>query len=68
MGVEKLIRGVAIVGAGMTQFGTHKDKTIRDLFVDAFLEMTASVDEGFEIKDFRIFSVKAHTLWSIRPS
>jgi acetyl-CoA acetyltransferase len=48
---RKLGRGVAIVGAGMSKFGAFPDKTTRDLFVDAFREMRASVDKGFDPKD-----------------
>lgn len=44
----KLNRGVAIVGAGMTQFGAFPGKATRDLFVEAFREMSASVDKGFD--------------------
>jgi acetyl-CoA C-acetyltransferase len=39
-------RGVAVVGAGMSKFGAFKGKTSRDLFVDAYREMLASVDKG----------------------
>ena len=48
---KKLNRGVAIVGAGMSKFGTFKDKTIRDLFVEAFVEMMQSVNKGVDTKD-----------------
>ncbi|MFC1925991.1 beta-ketoacyl synthase N-terminal-like domain-containing protein [Chloroflexota bacterium] len=48
---KKLNRGVAMVGAGMSKFGTFKDKSIRDLFVEAFLEMMQSVNKGAETKD-----------------
>lgn len=44
----KLNRGVAIVGAGMTQFGAFPGKATRDLFVEAFREMSESVDKGFD--------------------
>lgn len=44
-------RGVAIVGAGMSKFGTFKGKTTRDLFVEAFTEMKGSVDKGIEPED-----------------
>jgi len=47
----KLARGVAIVGAGMSKFGAFRDKTTRDLFVEAFREMLASVDKGFDPGD-----------------
>ncbi len=45
---RKLGRGVAIVGAGMSKFGAFPDKTSRDLFVEAFKEMRASIDKGFD--------------------
>lgn len=48
---KKLARGTAIVGAGMSKFGAFKDKTIRDLFVEAFVEMMQSVDKGAETTD-----------------
>jgi len=54
---RKLGRGVAMVGAGMCKFGTYKDKTTRDLFVDAFNEMKASVDKGLDIKDIEAIYV-----------
>jgi len=46
-----LSRGVAIVGAGMSKFGTFPAKTTRDLFVEAFVEMLASVDKGCDPSD-----------------
>lgn len=51
MTTRKLGRGVAIVGAGMSKFGAFPGKSSRDLFVDAFQEMLASVDKGFDAKD-----------------
>jgi acetyl-CoA C-acetyltransferase len=45
---RKLGRGVALVGAGMSKFGAFKGKASRDLFVDAFKEVVASVDKGFD--------------------
>jgi acetyl-CoA C-acetyltransferase len=45
---RKLSRGVAIVGAGMSPFGMFKDKDSKDLFVEAFKEMQASVDKGID--------------------
>ncbi|MCB0992248.1 MAG: hypothetical protein KDB16_14815 [Acidimicrobiales bacterium] len=48
---RKLGRGVALVGAGMSQFGAFRDKTTRDLFVDAFTDMRASVDKGLDPED-----------------
>ena len=48
---NKLRRGVALVGAGMSRFGVFKDKASRDLFVEAFDEMRTSVDKGLEVSD-----------------
>lgn len=48
---RKLGRGVALIGAGMSKFGVFPGKSSRDLFVDAFQEMLASVDKGFDAKD-----------------
>lgn len=54
---RKLGRGVAIVGAGAGKFGAYKDKTVRDLFVDAFTEMKASVDKGLDTNDIEALYV-----------
>jgi acetyl-CoA C-acetyltransferase len=43
-----LSREVALVGAGMCTFGAFPEKTSRDLFVEAFQEMEASVDKGLD--------------------
>ncbi|MGE5138351.1 MAG: thiolase C-terminal domain-containing protein [Rudaea sp.] len=48
---KKVGRGVAVVGAGMSKFGAFPDKTSRDLFVDAYRELLASVDRGFDPQD-----------------
>lgn len=48
---RKLGRGVAIVGAGMCKFGAFPDKATRDLFVEAFRDLCASVDKGFDPRD-----------------
>jgi acetyl-CoA C-acetyltransferase len=48
---KKLGRGVALVGAGMSNFGMFKDKDSKDLFVEAFTEMIASVDKGVNPND-----------------
>src|SRR5512135_3311950 len=53
----KLGHGVAIVGAGMSKFGAFPDKTSRDLFVDAFRELQASVDRGFDPKEIEALYV-----------
>jgi len=55
MSVKKLGRGVAVVGAGMSKFGAFPGKSSRDLFVDAFQELRASVDKGFNPKDIEAF-------------
>jgi acetyl-CoA C-acetyltransferase len=51
MKVNKLPRGVAIVGAGMSDFGAFPEKATRDLFVEAFLELLDSVDKGLDPTD-----------------
>ena len=45
---RKLGRGVALVGAGMSKFGAFADKTSRELFVEAYQEMSRSIDKGFD--------------------
>ncbi len=48
---RKLGRGVAIVGAGMSKFGMFKDRDSKDVFVEAYKEMMASIDKGFDPND-----------------
>lgn len=48
---RRLARGVAIVGAGMSKFGMFRDKNSKDLFVEAYSEMLASVGKGVDPKD-----------------
>ncbi|MGD8463462.1 MAG: hypothetical protein PVI09_06315 [Anaerolineae bacterium] len=48
---RKLGRGVAVVGAGMSKFGAFPGQATRDLFVEAFQEMRASVDRGLDPRD-----------------
>ncbi len=43
--------GWPIVGAGMSKFGAFPGKSTRDLFVEAFQEMSASVDKGLDPED-----------------
>ena len=50
MSTRKLGRGVAIVGAGMSKFGVRADMNSRELFVEAFNDMKASVDKGIDTK------------------
>lgn len=49
----RFAREVAIVGAGTTRFHhkEHREKTSRELFVEASLEAFDSVDKGIERKD-----------------
>jgi len=48
MTVKKLNRGVALVGVGMSHFGAFPEKTSRDLFVEAFQDLLAGGDKGFD--------------------
>jgi len=48
---RQLARNVGIVGAGMSRFGIFREKDSKDLFAEAFGEMLASVDKGFDPKD-----------------
>jgi len=48
---KKLSRGVTVVGAGMSQFDMLPDRDSKDLFVDAFQDMIASVDKGVDPAD-----------------
>ena len=54
---RRLGRGVALVGAGMSKFGSFPDKTTRDLFVEAFNAMSKSVDRGFDTDDIEALYV-----------
>ena len=51
---KPLPRGVAMVGAGVCQFGAFREKSGRDLFVEAYKDMSQSVDKGFDPKDIEI--------------
>ena len=48
---RELGRGVAMVGAGMSAFGMFKDRDSKDLFAEAFVEMSGSVDKGLDPND-----------------
>ena len=48
---RKLGRGVAVVGAGMSKFDMFEDRDSKDLFVEAFGAMIASVDKGVDPRD-----------------
>src|SRR5512139_409271 len=52
-----LERGVAVVGAGMSKFGAFREKSSRDLFVEAFQSMRQSVDKDFDPADIEIIYV-----------
>jgi acetyl-CoA C-acetyltransferase len=45
---RKLGRGVAMVGAGMSAFDMFKDRDSKDLFAEAFVKMSDSVDKGLD--------------------
>ncbi len=47
---KPLGRDVAIVGAGISNFGAFQDKNGRDLFVEAYQDLYTSVDRGFDPK------------------
>ena len=48
---RKLGRGVAVVGAGMSRFGMFADLDAKDLFIEAYRAMLASVDKGVGPED-----------------
>ncbi len=47
----KLMRKIAMVGAGMSKFGAFPDKNSRDLFGEAFINCLQSIDKNFDVKD-----------------
>ncbi len=55
MGNNKLGRGVAVVGAGMSKFGCFPGFTSRDIFVDAYKDLLTTIDKGFDPKDIEAF-------------
>jgi acetyl-CoA C-acetyltransferase/acetyl-CoA acyltransferase len=44
------MKKVAIVGAGQSRYGDFPDKGIKELFFDAYKDMSASVDKGLDPK------------------
>ena len=52
---KKLARGVAVVGAGMSKFGSFKDLSSRDLFVQAFQEMKESLTHPLDTDRIEAF-------------
>ena len=68
---RQLGRQVAIVGAGLSQFGAFPEKDSRDLFVEAFQDMMGTMDKAFDIEDIEcayvgnyssdLFETQGHT-------
>ena len=68
---RQLARQVAIVGAGLSQFGAFPEKDSRDLFVEAFQDMMGTMDKAFDIDDIEcayignyssdLFETQGHT-------
>ncbi|TFF86686.1 MAG: hypothetical protein EU551_00905 [Promethearchaeota archaeon] len=51
----KLMREIAIVGAGMSKFGAFGDKNSRDLWAEAFRNCIDNIDNGFDTKIIEAF-------------
>ena len=68
---RQLARQVAIVGAGLSEFGAFPEKDSRDLFVEAFQDMMETMDQRFDIEDIEcayvgncsceLFETQGHT-------
>ena len=68
---RQLGRPVAIVGAGLSQFGAFPEKDSRDLFVEAFQDLLATMDQPFDAADIEcayvgnyssdLFETQGHT-------
>lgn len=54
---KKLARGVSLVGAGMSKFGSFPEKSSRDLFVDAFQDLRVSVDKDFDPREIEMIMI-----------
>ncbi len=52
---KPLPRGVAMVGAGICKFGAFPEKNGRDLFVEAYRDLRAAVDKGFDPAEIEAF-------------
>ena len=48
---RKLGRGVAVIGGGMSKFGTFAEKINRDLMIEAYTEALESVGKGLDPND-----------------
>src|SRR4030042_6249072 len=44
------MKRVAVVGAGQSKYGEFPDKGIKELFFEAYKDMSASVDKGLDPK------------------
>ena len=68
---RQLGRPVALAGAGLSQFGAFPEKDSRDLFVEAFQDMLATMDQPFDAADIEcayvgnyssdLFETQGHT-------
>ena len=63
-GKRKLGRGVAVVGVGMSKFGVLPGMDCRDMFADAFKDLTTSVDKGIDPKDIEANYVGCCGAWN----
>ncbi len=63
-GKRRLGRGVAVVGAGMSKFGVRPGVSNREMFVEAFNDMRASVDKGLDPKDIEANYVGSCGAWN----
>lgn len=61
---RKLGKGVALVGAGMSKFGIRPGVSNREMFVEAFGNMQASVDKGLDPKDVEANYVGCCGAWN----
>ena len=52
---SKWARGVALVGSGMSKFGSFSEKTSRDLFVEAYLDMQNGLKKEFQSEQIEAF-------------
>lgn len=55
MAIRTTGKGVAIVGVGISKFGAFPDKSSRDLFVEAWKDLRASTDKGFDPRAIEAF-------------
>jgi len=55
MAARKLGSGVALVGVGISKFGAFPEKSSRDLFVEAWQELRATSDKGFDPRSIDAF-------------